>query len=257
VGAERHPRRVSSIPDNHPSDPASAFTASQSSASLRRVGVHNEVLSGPVGPLARIWAATCDSATVISSLASVTPGFGFARVGGTTTVHVRGPVTAAVPMHCPPDTEYFGADFRLGTHLPMFPRTHLADGRDHLLPTRDGRIVLDGRAWEMPTPQNVDVFVERLARDGLLVVDDLRFGRSVPERTVQSRFLRAVGVSRRTVAVIERARLAACLLRDGTPIADVVEAAGYHDQPHLTRSLRAMVGHTPAEIRRGGMFLDV
>lgn len=229
------------------------------------MGLHSEVVSGPTGPLARIWAASCDSPTGFSSLASVTPGFGFARIGGTTTVHVRGPMTAAAPLHSPADTEYFGADFRLGAYLPMFPRARLTDGRDHLLPTLpDGRILLDGREWEMPAPHNVDVFVDRLARAGLLVVDplaeELRHDgavRGMPERTAQSRFLRAVGVSRRTVGVIERARHAARLLRDGSPIADVVADAGYHDQPHLTRSLRAMIGHTPAELSRGGMFLDI
>lgn len=229
------------------------------------MGLHNEVLSGPTGPLARIWAASCDRATGFSSLASVRPGFGFARIGGTTTVHVRGPVTAAAPLSCPADTEYFGADFRLGTYLPMFPRARLTDGRDHLLPTLPGgRILLGGREWEMPTPQNVDVFVDRLYRAGLLVVDPLAERlhhdgavRGMPERTAQSRFLRAVGVSRRTVAVIERARYATRRLRDGASIADVVADAGYHDQPHLTRSLRALIGHTPAEVSRGGLFLDV
>jgi hypothetical protein len=229
------------------------------------VGFTNEVLSGPTGPLARVWAATCDSPTDFSSLASVTPGFGFARIGGTTTVHVRGPATRAAPLSCPGDTEFFGADFRLGTYLPMFPRTRLTNGRDHLLPTlSDGRILLDGREWEMPTPQNVDVFVDRIRRAGLLVVDplveDLRHEgsvRGIPERTAQSRFLRAVGVSRRTVAVIERARYATRRLCNGASIADVVADAGYHDQPHLTRSLRALIGHTPAEVARGGLFLDI
>jgi len=158
------------------------------------MGVHNEVLNGPAGPLARIWAASCDSPTGFSSLASVTPGFGFARIGGTTTVHVRGPMTAAAPLHCPADAEFFGADFRLGTYLPMFPRARLTNGRDHLLPTLpDGRILLDGREWEMPTPHTVDVFVDRLVRTGLLVVDplveELRHGavRGVPERTAHLR----------------------------------------------------------------------
>lgn len=229
------------------------------------MGVRTEVVGGPSGPLARVWAASCDSPTGLRSLASVRPGLGFARIGGTTTVHVRGPVTTAVPLLCPADSEFFGADFRLGAHLPMFPRARLADGRDHLLPTLpDGRIVLDGREWEMPTPQNVDVFVDRLARAGLLVVDPLVAAlhrgdapRGVPERTAQARFLRAVGVSRRTARVIGRARYAARRLRDGASIAQVVADAGYHDQPHLTRSLRAMIGHTPAEVARGGLFLDL
>jgi hypothetical protein len=229
------------------------------------MGLHNEVLSGPAGPLARIWAASCDSPTGFSSLASVTPGFGFARIGRTTTVHVRGPLTTAAPLFCPADTEFFGADFLLGTYLPMFPPARLTNGRDRLLPTLpNGHILLDGREWEMPTPQNVDVFVDRLARAGLLVVDPLveelrhdRVRRGMPERTAQSRFLRAVGVSRRTVGVIERARYATRRLRNGASIADVVADAGYHDQPHLTRSLRAMIGHTPAELSDGTMFLDV
>src|SRR4051794_24182108 len=202
------------------------------------MGVHNEVVNGPAGPLARTWAASCDSPTGFSSLASVTPGFGFAQIGGTTTVHVRGPMTAAAPLFCPADTEFFGADFRLGTYLPMFPRTRLINGRDHLLPTLpDGRILLDGWEWEMPTPQNVDVFVDRLARAGLLVVDplveELRHAavRGMRERTAQGRFLGAVGVSRRTARVIERARYAPRRLRNGASIADVVTDAGYHDQP--------------------------
>jgi hypothetical protein len=37
------------------------------------MGVHNEVVNGPAGPLARTWAASCDSPTGFSSLASVTP----------------------------------------------------------------------------------------------------------------------------------------------------------------------------------------
>ena len=98
---------------------------------------------------------------------------------------------------------------------------------------------------------------------GLLVVDplveDLRHGDvlGTPARTAQSRFVRAVGLSRRKLHVIERARRAARQLRAGTPIADVIFDAGYHDQPHLTRSLQELVGYTPGEVARGDMFLDL
>jgi methylphosphotriester-DNA--protein-cysteine methyltransferase len=116
----------------------------------------------------------------------------------------------------------------------------------------------------MPTPQNLDVFIDRLERGGLLVfdplVEELRYAgavRVMPERTAQSRFVRAVGLSRRKLQAIERGRHAARLLRGGTAIADVVFGAGYYDQPHLTRSLRQLIGHTPAEVARGGVFLDL
>jgi hypothetical protein len=215
--------------------------------------------------VARIWSARCDSPTDFSSIASVNPGIGFVRVGGATTVHLRGPETKATTLSCPRDAEYFGADFRLGAYLPMFPPARLANLQDTVLPILpDGRIVLDGRAWEMPTPQNLEVFIDRLARAGLLVfdplVEELGHGGAtgiVPERTAQSRFARAVGLSRRKLVLIERARHAARLLRAGAAIADVVSSAGYYDQPHLTRALRQLIGHTPGELARGELFLDL
>ena len=226
------------------------------------MGLSRHIVSGPTGPLVRVWAAECDSRTDFSSIASVNPGIGFARIGGTTTMHLRGPATRASTLSCPQDTEYFGVDFRLGAYLPMFPPVRLANLNDAVLPTLpDGRILLDGRVWEMPTPTNVDVFVDRLERAGLLVFDplieELRHGSALPERTAQSRFIRAVGLSRRKLQVIERARRAARQLRAGAAIAEVVFDAGYHDQPHLTRSLRELLGYTPGEVVRGDMFLDL
>jgi hypothetical protein len=213
--------------------------------------------------LSQIWAAECDSPTDFSSMASPRPGIGFARARGVTAVHLRGPATKAQTLSCPADSEYFGADFRLGAYLPMFPPAGLTNLKDAVLPTlSDGRILLDGRAWEMPTPDNLDVFIERLQREGLLVVDPVveelhheGTSRSMPERTVQSRFVRTVGVSRRKLMVIERAREAARRLLAGATIADVVFESGYHDQPHLTRSMRELIGHTPAEVARGDVFL--
>jgi methylphosphotriester-DNA--protein-cysteine methyltransferase len=92
------------------------------------------------------------------------------------------------------------------------------------------------------------------------LVEELQHDRAtgtVPERTAQSRFVRATGLSRRKLQLIERARHAARLLRAGAAIPDVVSGAGYYDQPHLTRVLRQLIGHTPAELARGGMFLDL
>jgi Helix-turn-helix domain len=227
------------------------------------MGLSYDVVSGPTGRLERVWAAACDSPTDFSSLAKVTPMIAFARIAGTTTVHLRGPETKATTMSCPSDTEYFGAELRVGVYLRPFPPARLANLQDAVLPTLpDGRILLDNQAWEMPTPQNLDVFVERLERAGLLVfdplVEELRYGGSVgnvPERTAQSRFVRAVGLSRRNLRVIERARRAARLLRAGMSIADVVREAGYYDQPHLTRALRQLIGHTPSVVAGGRQFL--
>jgi len=79
----------------------------------------------------------------------------------------------------------------------------------------------------------------------------------MPERTAQSRFVRAVGLSRRKLHLIERAKHAVRLLRGGASIADVIADAGYYDQPQLTRELRQLIGHTPAEVARGGVVLGL
>lgn len=220
-------------------------------------------MSGPSGRLERVWAATSDGPSDFSSVAKGNLMIVVARIAGTTTVHLRGPETRATTLSSPGDATYVGVELCVGSYLPLFPPGRLADLRDVVLPTLpDGRVRLGTEAWEVPTAQNVDVFVDRLERAGLLVVDPLvealrhgEGGGGVPERTAQSRFARAVGLSRRSLAAIDRARHAAGLLQAGTSIADVVHRAGYHDQPHLTRSLRRLIGHTPAALARGGPFV--
>lgn len=89
-------------------------------------------------------------------------------------MHLRGPATSASTLSCPSDAEYFGVDFRLGAYLPGCPPARLVNLQDEVLPIlSDGRILFDGAAWEMPTPENVDVFVGRLERAGLLTFDPL------------------------------------------------------------------------------------
>jgi AraC-like DNA-binding protein len=90
------------------------------------------------------------------------------------------------------------------------------------------------------------------------LVEEIRHGerpRVMSERTAQIRFRRAVGISRRKLVSIEQAQHAAQLLAAGGSLADVVTAAGYYDQPQLTRAMRWATGHTPGELRSGIPFL--
>lgn len=187
----------------------------------------------------------------------------FARSSGGVTVHLRGPETRGTSLTCQAGWEFFGVELRLGAYLPLYPPSGLTDLRDALLPTLPGgRILLDNREWEMPTEQNVDVFVNRLVRAGLLffdpLVDDIRHGerpRGMSERMAQIRFRRAVGISHRKLRGIERAHQAAQLLTAGRSIADVVTGCGYYDHPQFVRAMRWATGHTPGELRSGISFL--
>jgi len=77
-----------------------------------------------------------------------------------------------------------------------------------------------------------------------------RSGARIANAPELCRFLQATGLTHKTIRQIERAKHALVLLQQGVPILDVVYQAGYFDQPHLTRSLKHLLGQTPAQIIR-------
>lgn len=172
-----------------------------------------------------------------------------------TILTVRGPETRATAAHCPPDAAFTGIVFKAGAFMPQFPARMVMDRRDMNLP-QAGRNAfwLDGSAWEFPSFENADIFVNRLVRAGLLVLDPiidvaLREQPSfMSRRTIQRRFLQATGLTHNTVFQIQRARYATSLLKQGVSILDTVEQAGYADQPHMTRAIKHFMGQTPAQI---------
>jgi AraC-like DNA-binding protein len=68
------------------------------------------------------------------------------------------------------------------------------------------------------------------------------------ERQLRRRFTEGVGYGPKTFARIARFRAAVALLRGGAAPAEAAYAAGYADQPHLTRELVALAGRTPASL---------
>src|SRR4029079_6668783 len=69
-------------------------------------------------------------------------------------------------------------------------------------------------------------------------------------RSVQRHFRQATRMSHETYRQISPARHATRLLRGGASILDTVHEAGFFDQAHLTRSLKRLIGQTPATIMR-------
>jgi AraC-like DNA-binding protein len=153
--------------------------------------------------------------------------------------------------------EFLGIDLKPGAFLPDLPPRQLMDLRDAHLPEASRTTFwLCGSAWHYPDYDNADTFVDRLVRAGLLVRDPIveavfqRHSHDRSLRSVQYRFLQATGLTQRMIQQIERARQAAALLEQGWSIPDVMYAAGYFDQPHLTRALKRFLGQTPAHIVR-------
>lgn len=211
----------------------------------------------------RVWRSHSERAGTFVSLATCQWGMVVSRVAGRTTMTVRGPESRATAADCPADGEWVGVQFRLGTFMPLWPAGRLRDRRDATLPGAATSFWLDGSAWEYPSFENAETFVQRLVHRGVIVADPhaqeaLRDPAPRPsQRTDQRRILRATGLTRGAIRQIGRARRAVDLLRRGLPIAAVAADAGYYDQAHLTRSLTRFAGQTPAQIARGEAQLSL
>jgi hypothetical protein len=182
------------------------------------------------------------------------------RQWGMARLTVRGPESKATTSPIPKDAEFFGIQFSLGTFMPGLPPGQLVDSSVTLPQATKTLFWLDGSGWELPGPDNADVFVDRLVRAGLLVHDPVAAAAvrgdvaGLSTRSVQRRVSRATGLTRGIIGQIRRAERAAALLRQGVSPLDAAGQVGYADQPHLTRSLTRFMGETPSQIAasRGG-----
>jgi AraC-like DNA-binding protein len=176
---------------------------------------------------------------------------------GQTHITLRGAETKPTTSYCPPDADFFGVIFKISSVIDGLPPSRLVDTAVHL-PTDGRRFWLGGTSWEVPTYDNIDVFIDRLARVETLtrdpVIESALSGQrsDTTLRSLQRRFLSTTGVSHATLYQIERARQATLLLQGGVSILDTVDQMGYADQPHLTRALRRWIGQTPAQVQRSG-----
>jgi AraC-like DNA-binding protein len=138
--------------------------------------------------------------------------------------------------------------------MPHLPASRLVDEDINLPDASSKSFWLNGSAWEFPTYDNADTFLDRLVHHDLLVrdpvVETALHGqlKDLSVRTARRHFLRTTGLTQRAIRQIERARYATVLLREGRSIVDVVYEAGYYDQPQLTRALNYYIGQTPAQI---------
>jgi hypothetical protein len=202
----------------------------------------------------RVWRCHSEGAGSFLSIAECRSELVVTRHQGRVTVTVRGPETGVTRWSYPPDAEWLGIRLKPGAFLPSRPPGELVDGGVTLPEAMRASFWLNGSAWQVPDYESADTFVARLVRAEVLVIDP-----AIPAalrgeltdaslRTIQRRFLQATGVTRSAARQIERARYATLLLKRGASIADATHGAGYFDQPHLTRSLKRLIGQTPAEL---------
>ena len=89
------------------------------------------------------------------------------------------------------------------------------------------------------------------ARPGAVPVAALADTLGCTPRSVHRRCLTAFGYGPAVLRRVLRFRRAAVLLRMGVAPAEVAAAAGYADQPHLSRETRALAGVSPGQLASG------
>jgi len=228
-----------------------------------RLNAHQMLISFTDRPsdspfIERVWWSHSERAGMFHSIAACHWNIVVTRLEGQTTLTVHGPETKATMAELPAQGEWFGIRFRLGTFMPLMRSYDLRDRNDLTLPNASSRSFwLQGAAWEFPGQENAEIFVRRLVRAGLVVMDRSVEGvlrgepGRVSTRTEQRRMVQVTGLTIGAIHQIERARQAALLLQRGRSLQDVTYEAGYYDQAHLTRSFQRFIGQTPGRVARG------
>jgi hypothetical protein len=176
------------------------------------------------------------------------------RVGGATQVLQTGVITRPVRLDFAPGDEYLCISFKPGVFMPQLPGDQMVDrGLPRPLLSRRA-FWLDGDTLEIPTFENAEGLVAKLARQGRLTRDEI-VARSIggepwaiSERSLERHFRRALGVTPKSMQQILRARRAVQLLAQGRPAITVAAELGFADQPHLVRSLKKLTGQTPRDL---------
>jgi AraC-like DNA-binding protein len=183
----------------------------------------------------------------------------FVRVKGKALPLVVGPWSTAGVVSYFEGAEILWIKFKLGTFMPHLPTGDIRDQETSLPGASSQSFWLNSCAWQFPDYENADTFVDRLVREDVLVRDPLvkevvegQLQEDISSRTLRYRFARATGLSKNHIYQFERAQQAAALLAQGVPILDTVFEAGYYDQPHLTRSMKRFIGHTPGQLAGTG-----
>jgi AraC-like DNA-binding protein len=180
----------------------------------------------------------------------------FTRYRGEIYPILSGPLSSSGVVSYTEGAEILWVKLKLGAFMPHLPARSMLDSEQVLPGASSQSFWLKGSAWQFPDFENVETFIERLARAEVLVYDPLVSSvlagqlQAVAPRTVRHRFLRATGLTQVQIRQFDRARQAEAMLMQGRAIPDTVFALGYFDQAHMTRALKRWIGHTPAQIAR-------
>jgi AraC-like DNA-binding protein len=98
------------------------------------------------------------------------------------------------------------------------------------------------------TPSTEYAFRRLLESRGTVTVDELARELGCSRRHLAKAFAEEVGLPPKTVARVERFRRALSLTGRGVDLAEAAQRAGFYDQAHFNRDVRAFAGRSPTEL---------
>ncbi|MBP2160326.1 MULTISPECIES: AraC family transcriptional regulator [Asticcacaulis] len=122
------------------------------------------------------------------------------------------------------------------------------------LPLSADGFVLDGVELPLPTFENAEFLTDRMVEAGLLQSDDVvakaftANPKAASKRSVQEHFKKVTGLTQQDFQLIRRAQEAVRRLKAGEKPAAVAADLGYTDQPHMTKSIKKIMGHLPSNL---------
>ncbi len=122
------------------------------------------------------------------------------------------------------------------------------------LPVNADSFVLNGVALPLPAFENAESLTDRMVEAGLLQSDDVvakaftANPKAASKRSVQERFKKVTGITQQDFQLIRRAQEAVRRLKAGDKPAAVAADLGYTDQPHMTKSIKKIMGHLPSNL---------
>lgn len=150
----------------------------------------------------------------------------------------------------------WGVQLKAHVILPGLSKQLLLGGEQRFV-VESGQITLATHVVPFPEFGELEAFTDRLRElDVLRLDDDVRrmlSGDDVnySERHRQRRVRDATGLTRKQIEQLSRAREAYALLLQGVSPVECAARCGFADQAHLTRSLKAFHGRTPAQVLAG------
>jgi hypothetical protein len=169
-------------------------------------------------------------------------------------VSVNGVGKHAVEVPYVAGMDTVGIALKPGVFLQDLKGKDIVDSQHTLSKGNTPYVQIGEHLLKIPDFTSAELFIDELIKKGILLlnatVSSLSEGTTegISDRSLRRHTLSTTGLSPYFFHQIQRAQQATQLLQKGMPIAQVAVEAGYTDQAHMTKAVKALMGLTPAQI---------